>query len=82
MKTCIPTGLSSFKAIACLACVTFAFPVTGLADLRFAGEPEPPPTPLDTRNAFFAFMIHWLLLVIATAALAWLIWWGVRMRRK
>lgn len=82
MKTSLPTGLNSFKVIASITSVTFAFPVTGLADLRLASEPEPPPTPLDARNALFAFMIHWLLLAIATVALAWLIWWGVRMRRK
>jgi len=82
MKTSIPTGLSSFKVIACVACVIFAFPISGLADLHFDGEPAPPPTPLDARNAFIAFIIQWLLLAIASAALAWLVWWGVRMRRK
>lgn len=82
MKLSIPTAMGSFKRIACLAGAAFAFPIQGLADLRSANEPPPPPTPLDARNAFIAFLGQSLLLAIALTALAWLIWWGVRMRRK
>ena len=82
MKPSISTAMSSLKVIACLACVTFAFPVSGLADLRAASEPPPPRTPLDARNAFVTLVAHWLLLASALAALAWLLWWGIRMRRK
>lgn len=82
MRASIPTPVSSLKANVWLACVTFAFPLPGLADLRGASEPPPPRTPLDARNAFFTLVGHWVLLAIATAALAWMIWWGIRLRRK
>ncbi|MBN8417547.1 MAG: hypothetical protein J0L73_01380 [Verrucomicrobia bacterium] len=82
MKLSIPTATGSFKRIARLASAVVAFPIAGLADLRIASEPPPPPTPLDARNAFVAFIVQSLLLTIALTALAWLLWWGVRMRRK
>jgi len=82
MNLSISTAMRSLKVTACLACVTFAFPISGLADLRAASEPPPPPTPMDARNAFISFIVQSLLLAIALAALAWFLWWGLRMRRK
>lgn len=69
-----------FVTLICLTCI-FVFPTISLADLHAANEVRPR-TPLDARNAFFAFLIHLLLLAVATAALACIVWWGIRLRRK
>jgi hypothetical protein len=53
-----------------------------LADLQKAGAPPPPATPLDGRNAIVSLTIQWAWIVISLAALAWIIWWGVRTRRR
>ncbi|HRH94914.1 MAG TPA: hypothetical protein PLB55_03220 [Prosthecobacter sp.] len=58
-----------------------AFSTACLADFR-DHETSSPPTPLDRHNAFITLVIQWLLLVIVLGALAWIVWWGIRMRRR
>lgn len=65
-----------------LALFVLVVPVQCLADLRSTNDPPPPPTAVDARNAFTTLIIQWLLLIIALVALAWIIWWGVRLRRR
>ncbi|WP_395743366.1 hypothetical protein [Prosthecobacter sp.] len=78
MKASFLTGLSTCGILG----TAFCFPLTTFAGLQVASDPPRPRTPLDARNAFFAGIIHWLLLVTAAVALAWLVWWALRLRRK
>jgi hypothetical protein len=73
---------SPLKALCCQVYLILAFPMMSFAGARPASDPPPPQTPLDARNAFFTYLVNGLLLVVACAALAWLVWWGIRLRRK
>lgn len=65
-----------------IALIFFGMPAWCLADLRVVGEPVPPPTATDVHNAWVSLMMAWSWAVIASVALAWIVWWGVRMRRR
>lgn len=65
-----------------IALFLLVMPAWCFADLRVVGEPVPPPTAADVHNAGVSLMMAWSWAVIASVALAWIVWWGVRMRRR
>ena len=62
--------------------VVFACSAICFADLQIAGIPPKVPTQSDARNALVSMVIGWVWIIIAVACIVWIVWWGVRMRRK
>lgn len=57
------------------------FPALAFGGISLVGE-SAAPTATEAKNAFVSLLIQWGILLIGIVLLAWLVWWGVRIRRR